>query len=151
MPMKSQKSQNPRKLVFVLLLLFTFNQPLWAGSTVNVEQAYKQLSLNDRFFLKHFFVRFLKYDGLGHVVFFDTKPGCFTDVSKYPHENYRRKNVLKGWNYWKQHKHLFPHPNFIFIEEEVVFGDEVILHIFLLNKKILASSIEANLGIFEKR
>jgi hypothetical protein len=133
-------------LVFGVCILMFMDQQLCASASVSFEQ----LSWDERFFIRQFFLYFLKEGDLGHVLFFDTKPACFTSINKKPRRSYRSKNILKGWHYWKQVETEFHHSNFIFLEEEVLIGRKKFLHIFVINKKTLSEVLQANLDLFQQ-
>ena len=145
---KMQKSI--RRITFCVSLLFLNHASLFASITTPVEATLKQLSYEEKFFLKTLFCSFLKNDSLGHVLFCTTKPACLAAIDKRCHQkSYRQKILLKGWKCWKNHEHLFQHPNFIFLEEECAFGDEKVLHIFIINKEVLFATLTGNIEFFK--
>lgn len=89
----------------------------------------------------------MKRDDLGHVLFFDTKPVCFGGVNRRVYSN---KLLFKGWQCWKKREALFPHPNFLFIEEGVYFKKGAILHIFAINKTALKATLYKHEALFKE-
>jgi len=102
-------------MVFVCTLLVCTNQELSAS----VESNLKKIPYEERFFLKSFFKDFFLHDSLGHVLFFDTKPASITAFSLERNRHFFEKLFAKGWACWKKYEYLFPHPNFIFAEDEM--------------------------------
>ena len=149
------KLQKTIRRIAVLILgsLTLFNQGFatLASSDSTVEGTLKELSYEEKFLIKRFFYSLLRNDGLGHVLFFDTKPACFGTIDKQCRQkSYSQRVLLRGWKCWKNSQHLFSHPNFIFIEEEFSFGNETVFHIFIINKKTLLYSIYKNIDLFRK-
>lgn len=140
-----------QRITLSLFLIVISHQSLFASIEDSVEAKLKQLSYEEKFFLRNLFCSFLKYDSLGHVLFYQTKPACLASIDKKCHrKSYRQKLLLEGWKCWKHYEHLFQHPNFIFLEEEFSIADESVLHIFIVNKKTLTTSLHCNLELFKK-
>ncbi len=141
-----------RRLILVACLLLLSHQSLLASTEdFSVETSLKKLSYEERFYLKTFFCSFLKNEDLGHVLLGNTKPASFCAIDKKSHrKSFYQKLLLKGWECWKRSEELFPHPNFVFIEEEVSFGDEEVLHIFVINEKTLIAALQKNTELFKE-
>lgn len=141
-----------QRIALTIGFLILGSQNLFASTTSDsIDSSLKKLSYEERFFLRTFFLSFLKNDDLGHVLFYDTKPVCFGAIDKKcRRKSCHQKQLLKGWECWKTYENLFPHPNFLFIEEQVVFGDDVVIHIFVINKTTTSRIIEQNISLFKE-
>lgn len=135
---------------FFLLVLITFTISIFGDV---VEDGLKQLSLKDRLYMKMFFEEAFKQDQAAHVLCFMNKPVCLTGpVLRDRHKTFKDILLLKGWLAFKNHEHLFPHPNFIFSEN--IFSpdkDFKVLHIYFINKKSLVKCLEYHLHLFTER
>jgi hypothetical protein len=54
----------------------------------------------------------------------------------------------KGWISWKKYESLFPHPNFIFVEEEDLCNS--VKHIYIINKKSLLLQLHKHSGLYQE-
>lgn len=126
------------------------SQSFYAATNPSVEAALNQLSYKERSALADLFCSFIKYGHFGHVVFYTMKPASLTAIDRECSRRFNdQRSLIKGWKCWRKYEHLFQHSNFIFAEEEVVFGDEKLLHIFIINKKTLLSSLYDNIEHFK--
>lgn len=58
--------------------------------------------------------------------------------------------ALKGWQAFKRHAHLFPHPNFILSETVFESGNDCkILHVYMINKKTLVKCLTEFEALFQ--
>ncbi len=135
----------------LLLIFFCFPlmNCLFGGA---IEERIKQLSLSDRAVMKIFFDEVIEKDQAGHVLFFSNKPVCLTGpVLKDTHKTFKDVLCLRGWNAFKKNEHLLPHPNFIFSERIVKFGDNFkVLHIYVVNKQTLKKCLGEHIDLFRQ-
>jgi hypothetical protein len=132
-------------LVFLPLILMTSI----FGNVV--ENGLKQISLNDRVCMKAFFEEAIIKDQAAHVIFFKSKPVCFTGPAlKHCDKSFRDVLVLRGWQAFKRHENLFPHPNFIFSEcIRESDSDYKMLDIYIINKQALIKCVLNNNDLFK--
>lgn len=129
----------------VLLFATTFGNRLSAS----VEAELKSISYEDRFFLNNFFYDFFFYNLLGHVLFYNTKPACLWIFSIEPHQqHFLEKLEARGWIVWKKYEHLFPHPRFIFVEEEIELNKRKYIQVMVINKQSLAVCLKKHCAVF---
>jgi hypothetical protein len=149
------------RLFRFLILFFAFN--LFSSINASVENKIKELSYLDRIKIKFFFKVFFLQDGVGHTLFFATKPisttGFFVKKNRPVFDNFFLnliENVHdhffeKGWIAWKRNEHLFPHANFIFAEDETTFiGNERVRNIYVINRRNLLECLKKNEQIFRE-
>ena len=155
----STRRRRIKLIVILIISLLLTHFGLLDAQEFEIDNRIKQLSSKERFFLRRVFQSLLKDDQFGHVLFFETKPGCFTSVYKQGQSNvfgrivgymYGEMFERKGWEWWQHHQNFFPHPNFIFLFEEVVVHQREKLDIFILNKKSLRSLLDKNLDFFKE-
>lgn len=135
------------RLVIALLLAIGVTQKL--SGMFSVEKELNKMKHGERICLQNFFKELLLHDSLGHVLFFDTKPGCMMGFSEASHQHYMERKISEGWKCWKKYEPHFPHPNTIIIEEQSpYFPQEKIL--FIINKKNLLNCLKENTDLFRK-
>src|SRR5262249_20305684 len=117
-------------LLIRALFLFALHIPFNQGLHASIESNLKKVPFEDRFYLKFFLRDVFLHENMGHVLFFDNKPACFTGFALGRQQHYLEKLLSKGWMSWKKYEHLFPHPNFIFIEEIICLPDTKLMHIY---------------------
>ncbi|NGX61204.1 MAG: hypothetical protein K940chlam9_00687 [Chlamydiae bacterium] len=146
---------------FLVVFLFFFipvrghEIPMMVNSTLPREQI----------LLEELFSFFVKWDQLGHVLFFETKPVCLTGIpfdcdfsltapciSKEPLKFQER--LKEGWITWKKYEPLFPHPNFLICEEirKVSKGEKqgTMVDVFFINKHSLLKTLKKNQHLFKQ-
>lgn len=133
-------------MILRVTLIFLFGMQIFA--TASAIENLSKLSLNERAQLRTFFRKGVEVDGLGYVLFFDTKPMSMYPVTKRMKGSYRSYIAAKGWEVWKKYEHLFPHPNYIICEEIAPFSHEI-LHIFVINKATLRKSLNSHYEEFK--
>ena len=107
---------------------------------LNIDERLKEISFKERVYLNHFFYRYISMDQLGYVLFFNDKPTALTVIDvKRENVPYPAKLADKGWEVWKKHEHLFPHPDFIFCEEKQ--RNSKYFHLIVVNKKALLKAL----------
>ncbi len=136
------------KTIFFSLFFF-FSVPSFGDVVSN---GLKQVSLNDKLLMKEFIKQVMKWDAMGHVIFFDNKPACLTSCRiKSPDKMFMDILWLKGWKAFKKNEHLFPHPNFIFNCSVNQSSDNwVSVNLFIINKKTLIKCFNDNSCVFRK-
>ncbi len=130
--------------IFVFILLV--HQTLFASF---VDEQISKLSYNDRFYLKVLFQDFLHHELFGHVLFFETKPSCLICFDEN-NGHFLNKQLMEGWSVWKKNEQLFPHPNFIILDELIPREDMAFRCIFICNKKVLKKCLEEKLETFQE-
>jgi len=122
--------------------------PLFGGV---VDDALRQMPLNDKLFIKEFAKTNFKWNQMAHVIYFDNKPMCLaTSWIKSPQKQFMHVSWIKGWQSFKKHEHLFPHPNFIFdaqIESEEDGWKTIKL--FIINKRSLLKCFNEHFDLFK--
>lgn len=122
-----------------------------------------KLHPKERFYLECFFKELVFEDGFAYTLFFD-KPVCLSGYLNQPSKLIKAPNSLnfaKGWRFWKKYENLFPHPNFIFIEEslknnelsefENKTGEKIQMRaIYIINKRQLQKLIVQHINLFTK-
>jgi hypothetical protein len=131
-----------------LLLLLVLTTSGWAGV---VEEGLSQLSWHEQACMRAFFDEALRMEQASHVLFYETKPACLMAlILKDQHKTFKNNQCLKGWDCFKKHEHLFPHPDFILNENRVAFDDDfVVLHIYFINKQTLEKCVRQNIDLFK--
>lgn len=131
----------------------------------DITSSLNQIPFEDQVLLENLFSFFVQWDQLSHVLFFETKPVCFSGItlecdfctippciSKDP-LNFQKK-LSHGWTVWKNYEHLFPHPNFVICEEthQIRKGDEygTVVDIFFINKKSFLSYLSEHQSEFKE-
>lgn len=101
--------------------------------------------------MKAFFDEAICKDQAAHVIFFKSKPVCLTGPAlKHCDKNFRDVLVLRGWQTFKKHESLFPHPKFIFSEGVRESDDDYkMLDIYIINKHSLIKCLIANEELFK--
>ncbi len=75
---------------------------------------------------------------------------CFGAIDKKcRNKSYYQMQLKKGWECWEKNAYLFPHSQFLFIEEEVAFGSDIVLHIFVINKESFLATLHQNKNLFK--
>lgn len=128
---------------------------LWVTSSLfgeTVEQALKQVSLNDKLLMKKFVKLNIKLNQAAHVVYFENKPMCLVSTRiKSPKLLFNNLLWSKGWMAFKKNEHLFPHLNFIFSSH---IHDEKngwqTMDLFIINKRALSKCLAKHLHIFRE-
>ena len=127
------------------------------------ESGLLKLHPKERFYLECFFKELVFEDGFAYTLFFDNHI-CFSGYLNQPSKLIKAPNSLnfaKGWRFWKKYENLFPHPNFIFIEEplknnelaefESRTGEKIQMHaIYIINKKELKKLLIQHVDLFNK-
>jgi len=135
--------------VILLYIFISFGNLLFS---CNIDASLKKTFFFERYCMKAFFDQAVKHDQAAHVLYFDNKPACRTGsfLSKED-KTFKDRLSLKGWNSFKKNEHLFPHPNFIFSEYILEDGDDFkILHIYLINKRVLKSCLTRHKTLFQE-
>lgn len=135
-----------RLLFFIFFCLFP---PLYGGV---VEDGLKQISWNDRILMRKFMQYNIDQFQATHVLCNTNKPVCLATAKlKGDRRTYQDVMWLKGLRAFLKHKHLFPHPNFIFSVEknEVAAGSQKI-DLYIINKATLASCLEEHTQVFQE-
>lgn len=132
-------------LFFLCLLI----QPIF-GQTV--EDGLRQIPFNEKMCMRAFFDNAIKNDQAGHVLYFDSKPACLTGpILKDKHRGLSDIVILKGWNAFKKHEHLFPHANYIFNSEVFEAGQDFkVFHIYIINRKSTLNCIQKHFTLFKE-
>ena len=148
--------------VSLLICFFMSCIPLRAQ---DVRSSLDKIPLREQVLLENLFSFFVQWDQLSHVLFFETKPVCFSGIpikcdysitppciSKDP-LNFQ-ETLSQGWSAWKKYEYLFPHPNFLICEEmrQIKKGEQcgTIVDVFFINKTSLLSYLNKHQHIFEK-
>ncbi len=119
----------------------------------NVQIQIERIPQKERLFLEKFFDKLIRTDGLGYVLF-GSKPVCLSGYFINPPlgnllMRFDNFSIKRGWEVWNKYEHLFPHPNYLILEEAHVRGDDNIHPIYFISRKNLLKTISANSGIFE--
>lgn len=134
-----------------IITFFIFVLPVTSLFGSTIEERLKQIPLHDKICMEHFFDFAIKTDQAAHVLCFDNKPVCFTDVViKYRNKKFIDTLCLKGWYAFKKHEHLFPHQNFIINEKRYESDDLKSVHIFIINKKALTQCLQEFKSLFRE-
>jgi hypothetical protein len=151
-----------RCLIFLLICFFVSSSPIRAQ---DVKLSLSQIPHREQVLLEELFSFFIQWEQLSHVLFFETKPACFTGIpincnhsitppciSKDPLKF--QDELCEGWNIWKKYEHLFNHPNFIISEEirQIEKGEKhgTMIDVFFINKKSFLNCLEQYADIFKK-
>lgn len=107
----------------------------------------------ERIFLQNFFAELMQNDSLAYVLF-GSKPMCTTGYFvELPMGNrlcgHDTFFIKKGWEIWKKYEVLFPHPNYIIVEEDEVRGDQNLHALYFINKKNTLQITKKNRAIFQ--
>jgi len=131
----------------------------------DVKASLDQIPHREQILLENLFSFFIKWEALGHVLFFETKPVCFTGIpvdcncsvtppciSKEPLKF--QEELHEGWKIWKKHELLFAHPNFLICEEKRQFGkgakQGTMIDLFFVNKKSFLACLNRFCDLFKK-
>lgn len=141
-------SQGPLALLmtkFAISFLIFTTQVLFASDIGN---RLEQISYSEKNKMNCFFQYAIECDSLGYVLFFNNKPACSIGCSSLQKGFWK---ILKGWMIWKKYEHLFPHPNYIFCNENNYLSDGCqILSLYVINKQALLECVSENETIFKK-
>lgn len=137
-----------KKLQWIVLAL-VWSSFLW-GDTL--DSRLNQLSISEKVCIENFFATAIRFEQLGHVLFFANKPASLVAMrltgDMIPIEE---KAFLNGWLKWKKNEHLFPHPNFIVCAEIANFKcPEKFLHIYIVNKKAMLTRLTEFEDLFKE-
>ena len=133
------------KLACYITLLIVGLQRLFASG---VDDGLKQLWFYEKEALDEFFQYSIECESLGYVLFFGNKPACSIGCSNHQ-KGYRE--ILRGWEIWEKYEHLFPHPNFIFCNTEILYSDDYqMVNLYVINKTNLLKCISDNESVFKK-
>lgn len=141
-------TRNLKFIFFALVLLFK-GQGLAAYSA---DDQLKHLSVSERVSVKNFFATAMRFEQLGHVLFFPHKPACLIAMRLTGGNiSLDEKAFLNGWITWKKNEHLFPHPNFIVCAEIANFKcPEKFLHVYIVNKRTLVDCLSHYEAFFKE-
>lgn len=133
---------------------------------VDIELFLSSIPMNEKHSLEQLFSFFVKWDQLGHVLFFENKPVCFAGVpvdcdfcvtpsviTKDPIPFQR--DLTRGWEVWKKYESLLlNNQNFIVCEESRTIRDKdksgLMIDIFFINKRALLKCLCNHIEIFKK-
>lgn len=132
-----------------LLFLSLFLGASLFGSTI--EEGLKKVSLHEKICMKHFFDSAIRTDQAAHVLYFNTKPVCFTGVVlKDRHRKFEDVLCLKGWRAFKKTGLFFQHPRFLF-NEELYEGDNLkLINIYIVNKESMTKCLNEHATRFKE-
>jgi len=117
-----------------------------------VSEGLRQIPERDIILMKEFVKLNFKWNQAAHVIFFHNKPSCLaTAFIKSPDKDFQNLLWVRGWETFKKHEHLFPHPNFLFMshlwdEDEDGYQS---LSLFILNKRALMKCFNSCKTIFQ--
>jgi hypothetical protein len=114
-----QQSQIILLFIFVLFLSQLTSQESW------VDSAIAQIPKKERKQISYFFRHAIFWDTYGYVLL-GSKPcaisyykkATFSPLSWVESLTPHNLKMKKGWKTWRKYEKLFPHPNFIFAEED---------------------------------
>ncbi len=120
-----------------------------------------KIPLKDREKIEQLFSFFVSREGLGYVLFQETKPGCFISlplthksyVMPYKVDNPIRfqRNIGLCWRIWSYYSHLFKHPKILICEEYERINGGMYLQLSIFNKETLKSLLEMYHDDFAER
>jgi len=115
-----------------------------------LDERLNELSIEEKEDLSFFFIKAIKEDHLGHVLFYSNKPACLS--GEFLDGNTEKsKCFLKGWEVWKAKEYLFPHPDFLIFDTHSAMGKTKALHIYFINKKTLNDSLILNENVLKEK
>lgn len=132
-----------------ILIIFFLVCPLEAS---DIDNKLKNIPLKDREKIERLFSCFVSHEGLGFVLFKETKPACMISlplthkryVMPYKVDNPLRfqRDLGLCWQAWTYYRHLFKHPGVIVCEEYESINGGMYLQLFIINKKTVKSLLE---------
>lgn len=117
-----------------------------------MSEGLRQIPKQDILLMKEFVKLNFKWNQAAHVIFFQNKPSCLAAAFvKLPDKDFHSLLWIKGWEAFKKHEYLFPHPNFMFIShlEEGGEDDYQTLNLFIINKRALAKCLDRHMPVFQ--
>jgi hypothetical protein len=119
-----------------------------------IEVLLSHIPTRDRDRISYFFRQAIFWDTFGYVLLGD-KPCSITQyqrLSWHPrswlsHFTPHNIKMKKGWNAWKKYEFLFPHPQFVFLEEDSSLNDSHF--ITLVHAQEFFKQVEANQSDFK--
>ncbi|MCH9703364.1 MAG: hypothetical protein K0U13_01100 [Chlamydiae bacterium] len=126
----------------------------------DIKSRWNRIPQPDQVKIERLFEHLVQKEGLGFVLFEETKPACMISlplthkryVMPYKHDEPLRfqREIASSWRAWEKYRHLFEPNDLIVCEEYDSINGGMYLQLFVINKKTAACMLEDYKSDFEE-